>query len=137
MGSRKRNKSVAHTKLPDPTVQFVAAAPAMATHTNGSNSDARINSQPRRSQKQLDSDRFLISFFYVFGMKVKDFLRKKLELKCLELNLILAITIMTVLLLITNWPRFMNDAMSVPWYGYVLLIVFLSLLLAKRRASKV
>ena len=73
----------------------------------------------------LKSDRFLISFFYVFGMKVKDFLRKKLELKCLELNLILAITIMTVLLLITNWPRFMNDAMSVPWYGYVLLIVFL------------
>ena len=59
-------------------------------------------------------------------MNIKRRLQRKITIKQYELNLIIICTIMAVLLLINLWPRFRSDAMSFPWYAYlVLLAIFL------------
>ena len=63
-------------------------------------------------------------------------LQRKITLRQYELNFALIATMLATLLLITNWPRFMSDAMEVPWYGYVVLIAIFLLPLLKRWKGK-
>ena len=60
------------------------------------------------------------------NMNIKERFQRKITIKRYELNLIIITTILAVLLLINVWPRFRSDAMSFPWYAYlVLLVIFL------------
>jgi len=59
-------------------------------------------------------------------MNIKEKLQRKITIKQYELTFVIISVIFFVLFLITAWPRFRSDAMSIQWYWYlVLTVVFL------------
>jgi len=52
-------------------------------------------------------------------MNLKKRLQRKITIKNYELSLIMISVISFILFLITVWPRFRSDAMSVAWYWYL------------------
>ena len=60
-------------------------------------------------------------------MKLKEFVNRKITMRSYERNLIIVITLLSTLLLLNIWPRFRYDALSVPWYAYVILIVLFAI----------
>ena len=71
-------------------------------------------------------------------MNLKKLVNRKITMKAYERNLIIVITLMSTLLLLNIWSRFRYDALSVPWYIYVILIVLFSipLFINKRKKKK-
>ena len=65
-------------------------------------------------------------------MNIKQRFQRKITVKQYEINLTIICTIMAVLLLITLWPRFRSDAMSIPWYGYLIMLIICLLPFTKR-----
>ena len=58
-------------------------------------------------------------------MKIKELFEKKYTLRYYEIKGIIIITLLSTLLLINIWPRFLSDALEFSWYLYVALIVLL------------
>lgn len=70
-------------------------------------------------------------------MKLKELVNRKITMKAYERNCIIIITLLGTLLLLNLWPRFRYDALSVPWYVYVILIVLFAIpLLIKKNKKK-
>ncbi|NQV09448.1 hypothetical protein HQ529_06365 [Candidatus Woesearchaeota archaeon] len=63
-----------------------------------------------------------------FIMKLKQLALKPIKMKHIELNFIIAVTLLSTAFLIKVWPRFRNDAMEFPLYGYLILIAFFSIM---------
>jgi len=66
--------------------------------------------------------------------KIKEYFEKEYTLKYFEIKSIIIITLLSTLFLIKIWPRFRNDALEFPWYGYVILIVILAFIWMKWRS---
>ena len=70
-------------------------------------------------------------------MNLKKLVNRKITMRSYERNLIIVITLLSTLLLLNIWPRFRYDALSVPWYAYVILIVLFTIpFLIKKRKKK-
>ncbi len=65
-------------------------------------------------------------------MGLKERFQRKITLSVLERQCIIIITLLATLLLVTNWPRFLNDAMSLDWYWYVVLILLATVPILRR-----
>jgi len=55
------------------------------------------------------------------NMNIKKLLTRKITVKQYHLNFLMISTLFFTLFLITAWPRFREDAMSFPWYFYLIL----------------
>ena len=68
-------------------------------------------------------------------MKIKElvnkFLNKKVTVKPIEIDIIMVFTLLSTLFLLKIWPRFLSDALSFPWYVYLILLGFLAIPFAK------
>ncbi|MBR9677975.1 MAG: hypothetical protein GOU97_01615 [Nanoarchaeota archaeon] len=64
-------------------------------------------------------------------MGLKELANKKLTIKAIEINLIMAFTILCTAFLVKIWPRFLNDVLTFPWILYVALITVLAVPFAK------
>jgi uncharacterized membrane protein YqjE len=59
-------------------------------------------------------------------MNIKKRLQTKISMTVLQRQCLIIVTLFSTLLLLTVWPRFRNDALSLGWYVYlVLVLVFL------------
>ncbi len=59
-------------------------------------------------------------------MKIKQRLQTKITMTVLQRQCLIIVVLFSTLLLLTAWPRFLNDALSLDWYVYlVLVLVFL------------
>ena len=59
-------------------------------------------------------------------MNIKKRLQTKISMTVLQRQCLIIVTLFSTLLLLTVWPRFRNDALSLDWYVYlVLVLVFL------------
>ena len=54
--------------------------------------------------------------------KIKKLANKKITIKAIEINIIMIFTLFATLFLLSTWPRFLNDALSFPWYFYLVLV---------------
>ena len=54
-------------------------------------------------------------------MWFKKRLQKNINMKVYERQCMIIATLFFTLFLFTAWPRFRNDAMSIPWYLYLIL----------------
>jgi len=66
-------------------------------------------------------------------MDLKKRLQRKKTLTVLEIKSLIIVTMLSTLLLITNWPRFLSDAMEVKWYLYVVVIIIFAKPLLKKK----
>ena len=71
-------------------------------------------------------------------MKLKERWNKKITMKRYHMRCMIIITLLATLLLINIWSRFRYDALSIPWYVYVILIVIFSIpfFIKKKRKKK-
>jgi len=60
-------------------------------------------------------------------MKLKERWNRKITMKIYHMRCMIIITLLATLLLINIWPRFRYDALSIPWYVYVILIIIFSI----------
>jgi len=59
-------------------------------------------------------------------MNIRQRLQTKISMTVLQRQCLIIVTLLSTLLLLTIWPRFLNDALSLNWYVYlVLILVFL------------
>ncbi|MFC1648126.1 hypothetical protein ACFL1B_01575 [Nanoarchaeota archaeon] len=59
-------------------------------------------------------------------MNLKERFTRKVTFKQYEVNFMIISTLFFTLFLYTAWPRFRSDAMSLPWYFYLVMgIVFM------------
>jgi len=72
----------------------------------------------------------------VIIMGIRKRLQRKITLQVYQIQSMLVIAILTILLLITNWPRFMNDAMEFSWFWYVILIAIFLLIFSQSYLRK-
>lgn len=59
-------------------------------------------------------------------------LQRKITMTVLQRQCMLIITLLLTLALLTGWPRFRNDVMSLDWYVYVILAVIFLIPIFKR-----
>jgi len=57
--------------------------------------------------------------------KIKKYFEREYTFKYFEIKAMIIITMISTLFLIKLWPRFRNDTLEFPWYGYVTLIAIL------------
>ena len=71
-------------------------------------------------------------------MNLKERWNKKITMKIYQMRLGVIITLLATLLLINIWPRFRNDALSLPWWAYAIAIVVFAtpLFINKRKRKK-
>lgn len=65
-------------------------------------------------------------------MTIRERLQQRVTMTVLQRQCMIVITLLSTLLLLTVWPRFHNDAMSVAWYVYLILIGLFTMPLFKR-----
>lgn len=65
-------------------------------------------------------------------MSLKELLQRKITMTVIQRQSMIIVALLSTLLLITVWPRFLNDAMSVAWYVYLLLIIIFMIPFFKR-----
>ncbi len=66
-------------------------------------------------------------------MKLKERFQRKISMTVLQRQCMIIVTLMSTLLLITVWPRFRTDAMSLDWYVYLILIIVFLIPIIKRK----
>jgi len=65
-------------------------------------------------------------------MGLKERFQRSITMTVLQLACTIIVTLMSTLLLITIWPRFLGDALSLDWYVYLILVIIFSAPLLKR-----
>ena len=60
-------------------------------------------------------------------MGLRERLKKKITMTVLVRQCTIIVTMLSTILLFSIWPRFRNDAMSLPWLVYVTLIFIFSI----------
>ena len=56
-------------------------------------------------------------------MNIKQWIQGEITIKPYHANFLIISGMMFILLLYTVWPRFRNDAMSIDWYWYLILMI--------------
>jgi len=65
-------------------------------------------------------------------MGLKERFQRKVTITVLQMQCMLVVTLLSTICLITVWPRFRSDAMSLDWYVYLIIIAVFSIPLFKR-----
>jgi uncharacterized membrane protein YqjE len=65
-------------------------------------------------------------------MKIKELFQRKITMTVLQRQCMIIVTLLSTLCLMTIWPRFRTDAMSLEWYVYLILIVIFLIPLVKK-----
>lgn len=65
-------------------------------------------------------------------MGLKKRLQRSITMTVLQLACTIIVTLMSTLLLITIWPRFLGDVLSLDWYVYLILVIIFSAPLLKK-----
>jgi hypothetical protein len=60
-------------------------------------------------------------------MKINQRLNRKINITALQRQSIIVITLLVTSLLMKIWPRFRNDALEFPWFGYAILIIIFAI----------
>ncbi|MGI9443226.1 MAG: hypothetical protein ACR2N1_12215 [Rubripirellula sp.] len=68
-------------------------------------------------------------------MRIKDRFRQEVKMSVLQRQSMIIVTMLSTLFLVSIWPRFLADALSVNWAVYVVLIVVAAAPLFMRNAS--
>ncbi len=68
-------------------------------------------------------------------MAMKDRFRKEVRMSVLQRQCMMIVTMLSTLFLISIWPRFLADALSVNWAVYLVLIGVASVPLFMRTAA--
>ena len=55
-------------------------------------------------------------------MRIMDRLRREVRMSVLQRQSMIIVTLLGTLLLLSVWPRFLKDALSVHWLVYILMI---------------
>jgi len=59
-------------------------------------------------------------------MNIKERFQRKIQMTVLQRQSLIIVTMLSTLLLLSIWPRFLDDALSLPWYIYLIMdIIFL------------
>ncbi|MFT7170030.1 MAG: hypothetical protein ACI80K_003175 [Paracoccaceae bacterium] len=66
-------------------------------------------------------------------MRIPDRLRKEVRMSVLQRQCMIIVTLLATLLLLSIWPRFLRDALSVHWLVYILMIAIASIPLFRKR----
>ena len=69
-------------------------------------------------------------------MGIKKRLQRKIVIQWYELSLIIIVVLFSTLLLITAWPRFRSDVMSIEWYWYLIFTIIFLIPLYKKHIFK-
>jgi len=65
-------------------------------------------------------------------MGLKERFQRKITMTVLQRQCLVVVTLLSTLFLFSVWPRFRNDALSLDWYVYLLLVIVFSAPLLKR-----
>ena len=65
-------------------------------------------------------------------MGLREHFQRSVTMTVLQLACTIIVTLMSTLLLLTIWPRFRSDALSLDWYVYLILAIIFSAPLLKR-----
>jgi hypothetical protein len=65
-------------------------------------------------------------------MRIKDRLRREVRMSVLQRQSMIIVTLLGTLFLLSVWPRFLEDALSVHWLVYILMIAIAVIPLARR-----
>ncbi|PKK82981.1 MAG: hypothetical protein CVT49_10985 [candidate division Zixibacteria bacterium HGW-Zixibacteria-1] len=65
-------------------------------------------------------------------MTIKERFQRKITMTALQRQCMLIVTLLSTLFLLSVWPRFRSDAMSLDWYVYLILILIFLIPLFKR-----
>jgi hypothetical protein len=65
-------------------------------------------------------------------MGLRDRFQRKVTLSTLQLQCTIVVTLLSTVFLFTVWPRFRNDALSLDWWVYLILISLVAMPLFKR-----
>lgn len=65
-------------------------------------------------------------------MKMMDRLRREVRMSVLQRQSMIIVTLLGTLLLLSVWPRFLDDALSVHWLVYILMIAIAATPLVRR-----
>jgi hypothetical protein len=68
-------------------------------------------------------------------MTIKDRFRKEVKMSVLQRQSMIIVTMLSTLFLISIWPRFLADALSVNWAVYLVLISVAAVPLFMRTAA--
>lgn len=66
-------------------------------------------------------------------MRLKEHFQRKVTITVLQGQCLLIITLLSTLCLVSVWPRFRDDALSVDWYVYLIMIALALIPLLKRK----
>lgn len=66
-------------------------------------------------------------------MGIKERFQRVITMTVLQMQSILIVTLLSTLCLLKVWQRFLNDAMSVEWYVYLILIFIFAIPLYKKK----
>ena len=69
-------------------------------------------------------------------MNIKERFQRKITMTVLQRQCMIIVTLLSTLLLLTAWPRFRNDAMSLDWYVYLTLGIVFFIPLFKRNQNE-
>ena len=70
------------------------------------------------------------------NMTLKKYFKKEWKMKWYELDSTIITTMLCTIFLLTIWPRFLKDAMSIQGYAYVILIIIFSLPIIRKGLKK-
>jgi hypothetical protein len=65
-------------------------------------------------------------------MGLKERFQRSITMTVLQRQCMIIVTLLSTLLLLTIWPRFRSDALSLDWYVYLILVIIFSAPLLKR-----
>jgi hypothetical protein len=65
-------------------------------------------------------------------MGIREQFRKTVTMTVLQRQCMVIVTLLSTLCLLTAWPRFRSDAMSLEWYVYLFLVFIFLIPLFKR-----
>lgn len=69
-------------------------------------------------------------------MTIKQRFQRRVTMTVLQMASMLIVTLLSTAGLLATWPRFRNDAMSLDWYVYLILVGIFVLPLVKRNKAK-
>ena len=67
-------------------------------------------------------------------MKLYERLQKKITMTVLQRQSSIIVTMLSTIFLLSIWPRFLSDALSLRWYAYLILIIFFSIPLFRKNS---
>lgn len=68
-------------------------------------------------------------------MSILKHLQQKVTMSIIQRQCMIIVTLLSTLCLLELWPRFHDDAMSVEWYVYLIMIIIFAIPLFKKNKT--